>query len=66
MFKLLQKRDDQLAAAFNDFRRSTAVHQLAIIQSHELLTAEEMSRFTPEIRGIGGIRSALETFRPAN
>jgi hypothetical protein len=29
VFKLLQQRDKGIAAVFDDFRRSTAVHQLA-------------------------------------
>ncbi len=50
VFKLIERRDRELANAFNDLRRSTALQQLACIQSHELLTEEEMSRFNPETR----------------
>lgn len=50
LFKLIQDRDDQIARAFNDYRRSTAERQLVIIQKHELLTPEEMGRFSEETR----------------
>lgn len=50
MWKLMRCRDKGVAQAFNDFRRSTAETQLAIIQRHELLTEEEMSRFSDEMR----------------
>lgn len=33
---------------FNDFRRSTAMIQLALIHSQGLLTAEDMARFSSE------------------
>ena len=50
VFKLMRRRDKELAAAFDDPRRSTALRQLACIQSHELLTDEEYARFRPETR----------------
>jgi hypothetical protein len=50
VFKLIKRRDKELAAAFDDLRRSTALRQLVCIQSHELLTDEEMGRFSPETR----------------
>jgi hypothetical protein len=51
VFKLLQRRDKELADAFNDLRRSTAWRQLAVIRSRGLLTEEEFARFSPETRG---------------
>jgi hypothetical protein len=48
--KLIKRRDKELADAFDDLRRSTAVHQLATLQFHELLTDEELARFSPETR----------------
>lgn len=48
VFKLLQQRDQEMAEAFDDLRRSTAVRQLAVIHSHGLLTEEELARFSPE------------------
>ena len=52
VYKLIQQRDEELALAFNDARRSVAWQQLAAIQRHNLLTDEEMSRFSPETREI--------------
>ena len=50
VFRLLEQRDRELADAFNGARRSTALRQLALIQSHRLLTEEEMGRFSPDTR----------------
>jgi hypothetical protein len=52
IFAVLQRRDDEIGHAFNDLRRSTALTQLAAICSHDLLTEEEFSRFSPETRGV--------------
>ena len=51
LFELIERRDKELAAAFNDPRRSTALLQLARIQTHKRLTDEELSRFSTEARG---------------
>ncbi len=51
-FELLERRDRELANAFNDQRRSTAVQQLAYIKSLDLLTKEEMTRFSTEVRDV--------------
>jgi hypothetical protein len=50
VFKLIRERDKELAAAFDEPRRSTALQQLAFIRSRELLTDEEFARFWPETR----------------
>jgi hypothetical protein len=52
VFRLLERRDRELADAFNDMRRSTAYFLLGHIQSHDLLTEEEMARFSPETRAV--------------
>jgi len=52
IFAVLQRRDEEMAQAFNDMRRSTALTQLAAICSHGLLTEEEFSRFSPETRSV--------------
>lgn len=54
VFRLIERRDKELAHAFDDLRRSTALTQIAIIQSHGLLTEEEFSRFSPETRNVVG------------
>ena len=50
VFNLLRKRDDQLARAFDDPRRSQMVIQLANMYALDLLAPEELERFTPETR----------------
>jgi hypothetical protein len=50
VFRLLQRRDKELAEAFNDLRRSAALLQLAILCSRGLVTDEELARFSPETR----------------
>ena len=55
IFKLIERRDNELAHAFNDMRRSTAILQLAVICSHGLLTPDEMLRFT------AGARETIES-----
>jgi hypothetical protein len=50
VFRLIERRDRELAEAFDDARRSTALRQLACIQAHGLLTDDEMARFSPEAR----------------
>jgi hypothetical protein len=48
VYRLLERRDKELARAFNDFRRSTALMQLAIMRSMRLLGDDDLLRFTPE------------------
>ena len=52
IFAVLQRRDKEIAQAFNDLRRSTALTQLATIYSHGLLTEEEYLRFSLETRSV--------------
>ncbi len=49
LYKLIQKRDDDIARGFNDFRRSTALTQIGTIHSMGLFSGEELRRFSPEI-----------------
>jgi hypothetical protein len=61
VFKLIKQRDGEIADAFNDFRRSTAVRQLAAIQLHELLSDEELAGFSPETRNT--VQALLEIWK---
>jgi hypothetical protein len=45
-YKLLEKRDEEMAHAFDDIRRSTAIMQLGIMRRMGLLTDEDMSLFS--------------------
>jgi len=51
LFKLIEQRDDEIARAFNDPKRSNIVLQLATIVSYGLLTEDELQCLSPEIRG---------------
>jgi len=46
----MHKRDKEIANAFNDFRRSTAVIQIAIIRKLGVITDEEFGRFSESTR----------------
>jgi hypothetical protein len=50
VFELLQKQDKQLADTFDNPRRSTAFLQLLRMRYEDLLTEEELARFSPETR----------------
>ena len=50
IFKLINQHNGQMANAFDDFRRSTAVMQLGIMRRMELLTDEELGQFSEETR----------------
>ena len=50
LFRLLRARDQSIAAAFNDLRRSTAVQRLAAMILLELVTGEELDRFSEATR----------------
>ena len=56
IYRLLKRRDRELADAFNGPRRSTAVQQPTVIYSQGLLSEEEFARFSPETR------SAVDSF----
>jgi hypothetical protein len=49
-YKLMHKRDKELGSAFNDFRRSTAVFQIAIIRKLGVITDEELGQFSESTR----------------
>jgi hypothetical protein len=55
VFKLLEKRDRELADAFDNPRRSAALAQLAQIRSRGLITDEEFGQFRPETREAVGV-----------
>ena len=58
LYKLIHERDKQMAHGFNDFRRSTAVMQLAIMRRMKLLTDEELRLFSEQTRNrVEGIAS---------
>ena len=60
VYRLLQERDQELAHAFNDPRRSQMIMQLAAIHAYGLLEPGELARFTPQTRDT--IESLAEGF----
>lgn len=50
IFEVIGRRDREMSQLFDDLRRSTALTQIALIQSRGLLTEEEFSRFSTETR----------------
>ena len=52
IWKVIHQRNTELADAFDNPRRSTALLQLARIRTLQLLTPEELDRFSPETREI--------------
>ena len=50
IFRLVRARDREMAAAFNDPRRSQMVAQLAAIYAHDLLQSDEFARFSDSTR----------------
>ena len=50
VYRLIKERDKQMANAFDDFRRSTAVMQLGIMRRMKLLTDEELALFSEQTR----------------
>lgn len=50
LYGLIQDRDRDMADAFNDFRRSTAVRCLRLMWKLDLLTEEEIARFSDDVQ----------------
>jgi hypothetical protein len=51
-YELIQDRDDQIARAFNNPRRSVALSQLAMMVSLDLVSQDELQSFTPRTRSV--------------
>lgn len=50
LFALVHDGNDEVAAAFDDLRRSNADHKLAVMRALGLVTDEEMEGFSPPTR----------------
>lgn len=48
LYAVVQERNTELARAFDDMRRSTAIHHLAAWIRLDLLTQDELATFSPE------------------
>jgi hypothetical protein len=60
VYRLLTTRDEELAHAFNDPRRSRMIVQLAAIHAYGLLEPHELERFTD------GTRATIEWLAKEN
>lgn len=52
VYKLIERRDDDIARAFNDPRRSNIIFKMVTIVSLDLLTPDELQRLSPATREI--------------
>jgi hypothetical protein len=50
IYRLMKERDREIDPIFDYLRRSPAVRQLTAFRTHDLVTAEELERFSPELR----------------
>ena len=50
VYSLLQDRNEELARAFDDSRRSRMMQQLVVMHSLHVLKPDELARFTPQTR----------------
>jgi hypothetical protein len=50
LYERVQKRNEEMAPAFDDFRRSTALLCLRLMVSDGLLTEQETSEFSSEVQ----------------
>jgi hypothetical protein len=55
LYELIQRRDAEIARAFNDLRHSTAIIQIGIIYKMGLFTREELQRFSPETLDVAAL-----------
>lgn len=63
IYKLIMKRDRQIARAFNDPRRSNFFMQLTAIYALDLVKDDELLAFTPATQGI--VQSLGKPDKPA-
>ncbi len=62
IFELIEHRDKELANAFDDLRRSTALMQIFAVYGRGLLTDDELNGFS---QGLVNIIKSLTNERPA-
>lgn len=62
IYGLMRNRDAEINPIFDTVRRSTALRQIASFRSRDLLTAEELRQFSPEL--VSRVEEILEIFRP--
>lgn len=50
IYQLMRERDREIEPIFDYLRRSTAVMQLSAFRTRDLVTEDELARFSPELR----------------
>jgi hypothetical protein len=60
IYRLARERDKEIDSIFDYLRRSTAVRQICACRSRDLLTAEELRRFSPEL--VKSVEDILEIY----
>ena len=63
LFRLVKERDESIAAAFNDLRRSTAIQRLASMIALGVVTDAELSQFSAATRDAATVVADL--WRPS-
>ena len=61
IYKLTRERDAEIDPIFDTLRRSTAVRQIVSFRLNDLLTAEELRQFSPEL--VDRVEKILEIYR---
>jgi len=59
LYRLLKDRDRNLAAAFDDLRRSTAIQRLAAMIALEVVSEEELAQFSAGTQDSAKLLSGL-------
>jgi hypothetical protein len=61
IYQLVRERNKDIAPIFDYLRRSAAVRQLCAFRSHDLVTEQEIRRFSPEL--VKSVEDILEAFK---
>lgn len=59
VYRWIQRRDRDIARGFNEFSRSSALTQIAIIHSMGLFHEDELKRFSPDVHEVLGFFSKI-------
>jgi hypothetical protein len=60
IYRLTRERDKEIDPIFDTLRRSTAVRQIVSFRAHDLITEDELRRFSPEL--VGTVEETLEIY----
>jgi len=60
IYRLMRERDKEINPIFDYLRRSTAVQQIVSFRMHDLVTAEELRRFSPDL--VRSVENIIEIY----